>query len=60
MYLIFRENRTKVNITFNSNNTVTYMQLKSWQFDSTSSNGSLSDQITTINVVLNVNFKLYN
>lgn len=60
MCLIFRENRTKVNITLNNNNTITYMQLKSWQFDSTISNGSLSDQITTINIVLNVNFKLFN
>lgn len=56
MYIIFRENRTKVNITFNNNNnTITYMQLKSWQFDLTLSNGSLSDQVTTINIVLNVN-----
>jgi len=51
----FRENRTKVNTTFNNNNTITYMQLKSWQFDHTLSNGSLSDQVTTINIVLNVN-----
>lgn len=52
----FRENRTKVNMIFNSNNTVTYMQLKSWQFDPDLSNGSLSDQVTTINIILNVNF----
>lgn len=31
------------------------MQLKSWQFDPTLSNGSLSDQVTTINIILNVN-----
>lgn len=31
------------------------MQLKSWQFDHSLSNGSLSDQVTTINIVLNVN-----
>lgn len=30
------------------------MQLKSWKFDKTLSNGSLSDQVTTINIVLNV------
>lgn len=50
----FRENRTKVNTTFNNNNTITYMQLKSWQFDQTLSNGSLSDRVTTINIVLKV------
>lgn len=51
----FRENRSKVNVTFNSNNTVTYMQLKSWKFDPSLSNGSLSDQVTTINIILTVN-----
>jgi len=52
----FRENRTKVNVTFNSNETVTYMQLKSWKFDQSLSNGSLSDHVTTINIVVNVSF----
>jgi len=50
----FRENRTKVNVTFNSNETITYMQLKSWEFDQSLSNGSLSDNVTTINIVVNV------
>lgn len=51
-----RENRTKVNVTFNNNETVTYMQLKSWKFDQSLSNGSLSDNVTTINIVVNVSF----
>lgn len=50
----FRENRTKVNITFNNNETITYMQLKSWEFEQSLSNGSLSDNVTTINIVINV------
>lgn len=53
----YRENRTKVNMTFNNNDTITYMQLKRWEFDQTLSNGSLSDQVTTINIVLNVRLK---
>lgn len=52
----FRENRTKVNVTFNNNETVTYMQLKNWKFDQSLSNGSLSDHVTTINIVVNVSF----
>jgi len=55
MYYV-RENRTKVNVTFNNNETVTYMQLKSWKFDQSLSNGSLSDNVTTINIVVNVSF----
>jgi len=50
----FRENRTKVNMDFNNNDTITYMQLKSWHFDPALSNGSLYDQVTTVNIVLNV------
>lgn len=38
----------------NNNNTITYMQLKSWHFEPTLSNGSLHDKITTVNIVLNV------
>ncbi|KAF0773021.1 protein croquemort-like [Aphis craccivora] len=51
---VFKENRTKVNITFNNNETITYMQLKSWEFEQSLSNGSLSDNVTTINIVINI------
>lgn len=56
----FRENRTKVNTIFNNNGTITYMQLKSWYFDPTLSKGSLSDQVTTVNIILNVSFIIFN
>ncbi|VVC41561.1 Hypothetical protein CINCED_3A008854 [Cinara cedri] len=51
---VFKEYRTKMNTTFNNNDTITYMQLKSWKFDPILSNGSLSDPVTTINIVLNI------
>jgi len=51
---VFKENRTKVNPIFNNNDTITYMQLKSWQFDGTLSNGSLCDRVTTVNIILNI------
>lgn len=56
----FRENRTKVNTIFNKNDTITYMQLKSWHFDPTLSKGLLSDQITTVNIILNVRCIIFN
>lgn len=55
----FRENRTKVNMVFNNNNTITYMQLKGWHFDPALSNGSLYDQVTTVNIVLNVSLIIF-
>ncbi|VVC41559.1 CD36 family [Cinara cedri] len=51
---VFKEYHTKVNTTFNHNNTITYKQFKSWKYDRIISNGSLSDEVTTINVVLNI------
>lgn len=48
----FSETKEKVNITFNANNTVTFRHLKYWYFDYENSNGSLSDQVHTINPVL--------
>ncbi|XP_050549016.1 protein croquemort-like isoform X2 [Daktulosphaira vitifoliae] len=51
---VFIENRVKVNQTFNDNSTITYMQMKSWHFQPSLSNGSLSDKVITINIVLSV------
>ncbi|XP_050424285.1 protein croquemort-like isoform X2 [Adelges cooleyi] len=51
---VFTDKRLKVNQTFNKNSTITYMQLKSWYFEPLASNGSLTDKITTVNVILSV------
>nr|CAD7603521.1 unnamed protein product [Timema genevievae] len=45
------ETHQKVNITWNSNHTVSYRQVKRWFFDKDHSNGSLEDNVTTLNVV---------
>ncbi|XP_031780045.1 protein croquemort [Nasonia vitripennis] len=48
----FRERREKVNITFHpENSTVSYMQKRTWFFDSERSNGSLQDTVLQLNVV---------
>ncbi|XP_014468145.1 PREDICTED: protein croquemort-like [Dinoponera quadriceps] len=48
----FREIKQKNNITFHpENNTVSYFQRRSWNFDPEHSNGSLSDIIIHLNVV---------
>jgi hypothetical protein len=47
----YREKHQKVNITWNSNQTVTYRQIRWWHFDPDSSIGTLKDNITTLNVV---------
>ncbi|KAJ1519319.1 hypothetical protein ONE63_004618 [Megalurothrips usitatus] len=47
----FRETKEKVNITWNGNGTISFRQLRRWYFDAEYSNGSLSDNVTTINVV---------
>lgn len=49
---VFREKHNKVNMTWHENGTVTYMQVKTWYFRPDLSNGSLEDQITTLNVPL--------
>ncbi|XP_028159775.1 protein peste-like [Ostrinia furnacalis] len=47
----FREYRRHVNITWHPHNgSVSYRNLKSWHFDPTS-NGTLQDNITTLNVI---------
>lgn len=48
----FREFRDKKNITFNSNNsTVSYRTMSTFFFDQESSNGTLDDVITQLNIV---------
>ncbi|XP_054262104.1 protein croquemort-like isoform X2 [Macrosteles quadrilineatus] len=47
----FTEKIKRVNVTWNSNNTVTYQQAKYWYFDPENSRGSLDDEITTLNIV---------
>lgn len=47
----FYEKRTKVDITWNDNGTVSYRQTRHWFFDPEHSNGTLQDQVTNINMV---------
>ncbi|XP_067134794.1 scavenger receptor class B member 1-like [Centruroides vittatus] len=46
----FREKRTKENITWNENGTVSYRLVKTWYFQPDRTNGSLDDHIITVNV----------
>lgn len=48
---VFREQRTKVNIGWNNNGTITYQQSRKWIYHPELSNGSLSDNITNLNVI---------
>jgi hypothetical protein len=41
----------KVDIVWNTNHTVTYRQVRHWYFDHENSNGSLSDNVTILNIV---------
>jgi hypothetical protein len=41
----------KVNVTWNSNHTVTYRTVRRWYFDPENSDGSLNDSVTMLNVV---------
>ena len=48
----FREEHLKTNITFQPEDyTVQYMQKKFWHFDAEKSNGSLEDEIYTLNMI---------
>ena len=47
----FREEHEKTNITFQPDHTVQYMQKKFWHFDAEKSNGSLDDEIFTLNMI---------
>lgn len=48
---VFKEHRSKVNLTWNDNSTITFLNKKQWIFMEDMSNGSLSDSITNLNVV---------
>lgn len=48
---VFLENHQRTNITWNDNGTVTYNQIRTWQFQPDLSNGTLDDEITTLNVI---------
>jgi hypothetical protein len=45
-------------MTWNANRTVTYQQIRRWHFDTENSNGTLKDNITTLNVVALVCFSI--
>lgn len=47
----FREFPDKANITFHDNSTVSYQKFSYFYFDAEGSNGSLSDVVTTVNMV---------
>jgi len=48
----FREHPVKVNVTFNGNNaTVSFRKKSFYYFDEGASNGSLSDIVTTVNMI---------
>lgn len=48
---IFLESHKRTNITWNENGTVTYNQIRTWHFMPDMSNGTLNDEITTLNVM---------
>ncbi|KAJ9576493.1 hypothetical protein L9F63_006642 [Diploptera punctata] len=47
----FKQVYKKINVTWNSNNTVTYKRIRNWYYDPENSNGSLTDKIVMINVI---------
>ncbi|KAF5307097.1 hypothetical protein FQR65_LT07156 [Abscondita terminalis] len=48
---IFNQHLEKTNIVWNDNDTVTYVQLRTFTFDDSIPNGNLSDKVTSINAV---------
>ncbi|XP_037024619.1 protein croquemort-like [Bradysia coprophila] len=48
---VFLENHKRTNVTWNENGTVTYNQIRTWQFVPDLSNGTLDDEITTLNMI---------
>ncbi|KPJ06853.1 Protein croquemort [Papilio machaon] len=49
---VYREHHTKEDITWNDNNTVTFYNRRVWHFQPDMSNGSISDNITSINPII--------
>jgi len=48
---VFSEHHTKVNITWNENDTVAFQQIRKWHFVPERSNGTLRDDVTNINAI---------
>lgn len=48
---VFSEHHSKVNITWNANDTVTFRQIRKWHFVPERSKGTLRDDITNINAI---------
>lgn len=48
---VFLEHHKRTNLTWNDNGTVTFNQIRTWQFRPELSNGSLDDEITNLNVI---------
>ncbi|CRK93828.1 CLUMA_CG007355, isoform A [Clunio marinus] len=48
---VFSEKHIRTNIVWNDNGTVTFNQIRIWHFDETQSNGSLTDEVTNLNVI---------
>ncbi|XP_037084249.1 protein croquemort-like [Pollicipes pollicipes] len=48
----YRREQRRVNVTWNSNDTVTYMQNNTWFFEPDMSNGTVEDNITSLNLPL--------
>ncbi|XP_047001866.1 protein croquemort-like isoform X1 [Schistocerca americana] len=47
----FNEVHEKINITWHDNGTVSYRQIRRWFFDPDNSNGTLDDEVTTLNII---------
>ncbi|CAG9766453.1 unnamed protein product [Ceutorhynchus assimilis] len=47
----FYEHHIRENVTFNDNDTITYMNKRTWRFEPTMSNGTLDDVITMLNPI---------
>lgn len=58
---VFHEVHERKNLMWNTNNTVTFNQRRTWHFDPVLSNGSLDDTVTNLNVIsLNVAYFMRN
>lgn len=55
---VFLEKHTRVNVSFHpENDTVSFGQIRTWHFVPEMSNGTMSDNVTNVNVVAAVRFK---
>lgn len=54
---VFLEKHERVNITFNeANDTVAFYQVRTWHFVTEMSNGTLDDEVTSVNVMSAVSY----